>query len=476
MKKYFAIIAISLATLTGCKNFLEEAPLLSQSDVLTLSSFEGLDKVVAGAYAPLASAGWYGSDWILYNEMKTSNGKKHIGTSFDSGRLNDYYNISYSSNETSAVYSGAYYVISAVNNVLAALPSVKADTLDKANIKAECLFLRALSHFDAVLTYAQPYYQGAAGPGVPTVYKTDASARPSRAKVSEVYDMVIADLTEAEKIISPDYVRAGVTDERAVATLPVIQALLSRVYLYKGDWQNAADYATKVIDCGKYKMWTPTDLASAACYLQDKGTGEVIFEVYAAVGNSYDPNGEHVGLFSMTTPAGYADAGCCQDIIDVFEDSDARLGLFMVKDNCYFTKKYAGKGLRASDDPVNTIVIRLSEMYLNRAEAVINGATGTDAAGKAYSATSDLATIASNRGATAQPATPSGVALERRKELNWEAHLWFDLGRTGQAMTRVDVGADNIIKSLDPGDPRWAMPIPEHEINANPNIEQNIGY
>ena len=480
MKKYFAIIAIAVAALTGCKDFLEEAPILSQSDVLTLSTFDGLDKTVAGAYAPLASSSWYGSDWILYNEMKTSNGKKYIGSSFDSGRLNDYYNINYAPNNTSGVYSAAYYVISTVNNVMDAMDETKGTEKDRNNIKAECLFLRALSHFDAVLTYAQPYCftADASHDGIPTVFHTESDARPERASVKEVYDMVIADLLEAEKIIDPKYVRAGVTDVNAVVSLPVIQALLSRVYLYKGDWQNAAEYATKVIDCGKYELWNATDLKEAACYCQDCGSKEVIFEVYASTGNSYDPNGDHVGLFSMTTPYGYADAGCSTDIINLYETSDARLGLYMVDESgsCFFTAKDLGKGLYASDDPVNTIVIRLSEMYLNRAEALINGAKVKDAEGVDISPAADLALIASSRGASAQTATPSGVALERQKELAWEGHLFFDLGRTKTDMTRVDVGADNIIKNLPWGDDRWAMPIPEHETNANKNIKQNPGY
>ena len=481
MKKYILIIATAIVALTGCKGFLEEAPVLSQSDKLTLSTIDGLDKCVAGAYAPLTDASWYGSDWILYNEMKTSNGKKYIGTAYDSGRLNDYYNVSYTPNATSGVYSAAYYVISAVNNVLDNLEG-KGTEAQRNNLKAECLFLRALSHFDAVITYAQPYCYtaDASHMGVPVVLHTDAAARPERATVKEVYDQVEADLLEAEKLIDPAYVRSA-ADKRAVVTLPVIQALLSRVYLYRGNWQGAADYATKVIEAkdasGKplYEMWTPADLKNAACYTQDLGTKEVIFEVYCATGNSYDPNGAHVGLFSMTTPKGYGDAGCSTDIISKYEatsdtDYDARLGLFMVTDdNCYFTAKYSGKGQYSSDDPVNTIVIRLSEMYLNRAEAGVNGATGCDPI-------SDLKVIANNRNATVQPATTTGVAAEREKELCWEGHLWFDLGRTKQPMERTDVAAANIVKSIPVGDYRWAMPIPYHEVNSNPNIKQNPGY
>ena len=127
-----------------------------------------------------------------------------------------------------------------------------------------------------------------------------------------------------------------------------------------------------------------------------------------------------------------------------------------------------GKGL-ADPDLTNTIVIRLSEMYLNLAEAVVNGAQG-------YNAVQALEAIASNRGATAQKVTKEGVYLERQKELAWEAHLWFDLGRTKRNMTRTDFVGDPSAKDLAWGDYKWAMPIPLRETGVNPNLVQNAGY
>ena len=147
---------VALGAITGCKDYLTEEPIMSQSDKLTLSTYKGLDQATAGAYAPLASTSWYGADFILINEMKTSNGKKYIGSQFDTGRLNDWYNLNYSKTATSAVWGAAYYVISSANNVLANLEG-KGEVADLNNLKAECLFLRAFSHFDAVRTYAQPY-------------------------------------------------------------------------------------------------------------------------------------------------------------------------------------------------------------------------------------------------------------------------------------------------------------------------------
>ena len=472
MKRYFVIALAALAAFTSCKDFLVEDPILSQSNELVLSTYEGLDKAVAGAYAPLASSSWYGADFIIRNELKTSNGKKWIGSTYDSGRCNDLYNLNYDPNNTSALWGYAYYVISAVNNVMDNLegketPDVTAQ--DIANLKAECLFLRALSHFDLVRTYAQPYCYTADAShlGVPVVLHTDPAGKPARNTVAEVYTQVIADLTEAEQIIAPAYVRTGVTDSRAVVTLEAIQALLSRVYLYAEQWQNSADYAAKVINSKKFTLWTVMDLEEAGAYTVDVPTGgEVIFEVYGSKSNSYDAYRD--GLSPMCGPNGYGDAGASTDLKNLYEASDVRGTLFQEKDGVLWTAKYTGKGV-ASPDLTNTIIIRLSEMYLNIAEAVLNGASGHDGVAA-------LKAIADNRGATPQTVTSDGVFTERHKELAWEGHLWFDLARTKRNMTRTDFVGDASAKDLEWGNYKWAMPIPLRECSVNGNLLQNDGY
>lgn len=462
---------------TSCKDFLTEEPPLEQSTEITLATYEGLNNATAGAYSRLASSGWYGGEFILLNEMKTSNGKKFIGTQYDTGRMEDWYNLNYNANTTSSIFGNAYYVISQVNNVMDNLTEDKGEAQDLNNLKAECLFLRALSYFDLVRTYAMPYsYDDGQSAGVPVVLHTASDDKSPRATVAKVYEQIVADLTEAEKIIDPGYVRQGGADAKAYASLDAIRALLSRVYLYMENWQKAADYATLVIDSENYTLWTKEEMADAACYTVDVPSGgEVIFEVYGLNTNSYDPGLD--GLWSMTAGS-YGDAGCASDIRNLIAASpdDVRNDLFIndvqSKDaSVWHTAKYAGKGIGSSVDYTNTIVLRLSEMYLNRAEALHRGAVIEDC-----SAIKDLQTIANARGAAPQTATDDGIFTERQKELNWEGHLWFDLGRWGRAMTRTDVANANIPSNVPfPGNV-WAMPIPLAELEVNPNLTQNPGY
>ena len=477
MKRYLILASIAAAFIaTGCKDFLTEEPELSQSDKLTLSTYKGLDNSTAGAYAPLASLNWYGAEFILLNELKTSNGKKYIDSEFDTGRLNEWYNLTYTKTATAALWGTAYYLISATNNVIANLDG-KGEPQDLANLKAECLFLRALAHFDLVRTYAQPYCytDDASHPGVPVIITPqDPSNKPARETVAKVYEQIVADLTEAESIIDPAYRRTGVKDPAAAVSIYAIQALLSRVYLYMGLWKESADYATKVIDSQKYQMWTAAQMNASACFKEDvRKSGEVIFEVYSGSGESY--GGGNTGICSMTSKNKYGDAGAAKDLMDIYESGDVRGTLFQSETDgksgqtVYWTSKYIGKGL-ANPDYSNVIVLRLSEMYLNRAEATIKGSLSD------YNAVEDLKAIADNRGATAQPATLAGVYLERQKELAWEAHYWFDLGRTKRNMTRTDFVGDPSGKDIEWGTFKWAMPIPEREHLANGNLEHNPGY
>lgn len=472
-KIYITIAFASLVFFAGCgKDFLTEAPPLSQSDVLTLSSFEGLDKATAGAYAPLSSISWYGGEFILSNEMRTMNGK-HWGFSFEeynSGRYINEYRINFTPNNTSAVWGAAYLVINAANSVLGALDNVPGDAQAKNNIKAECLFLRALAHFDAVRTFAQPYNftADASHLGVPIVLTVDPTAKPPRNSVKDVYARIIEDLSEAEKIIDPAYVRGGVKDPRAAVNLMVIKAFLSRVYLYSENWQKAADYATEVIDSKKYSMWKAEKIADI--YQEDvPQDGEVIFEVYMNTTQTYGTG--NTNICGMTWYTGYGDCGASADLQKLYEEEDVRAALVVSdKDGkALFTKKYSGKGLGALDAN-NVILLRLSEMYLNRAEATLRGAK-TPA-----SASNDMNMITSNRKASPAPASLDGVYMERAKEFAWEGHLWFDLARTGRPMKREDVTDPNIPQVIPPKDHRWAMPIPNREFTVNGNLIQNEGY
>jgi len=477
MKRNITIITFALL-LFGCSDFLVQAPQTTQSDVLTLSEFTGLNKATLGAYSPLFSSNWYGCEFVLDAEMRSGNGKRPAESDYTSGRFIVPYGMDYNETSTPNLWGTAYYVISCANNIIDAVTSEDKTSAtvsqeDINNLHAECLFLRALAHFDLVRLYAQSYASDPNGPGVPIIDRKQAATdKPARNTVKEVFEFIVSDLKKAETLMADNYARGSIIDPASACTKPAIQALLSRAYLYMGQWQNAADYATKVINNPKFRMWTATQYRTV--WGQDISTsGEVIFEVYGARTNSYDPY--WLGVAYMTNPAGYADCAASNDLVFMYDKDDVRGTLFRGVDkvpNLFWTLKYQGKG-RAQPDVTNLVVLRLSEMYLNRAEAIVNGAnvTGT-------TAVADLNKITSNRNAPAYTsATKEDVFQERRKELAWEGHLWFDYSRCGRAMVRTDYTGTNLVnKDLPYPDYRWAMPINKRELDVNENLVQNNGY
>lgn len=473
MKKVIIGLAVLAAGLTtSCSGFLEEEPVLKQSNELTLSKYESLDAATAALYSPFQSYTWYGASFVLASELRCGNAKNPISLQ-GSGRyrVDPFWN--YNESSTSSIWSYAYYVISWANNVINNLEgkeSAEVSSKQINNTRAEALFVRALCYFDLVITYAQPYTYQPESLGVPVVLTTE-NGRPARNTVQEVYAQIVQDLTNAESMMSDDYARTGISDAAAAATKTAVQALLSRVYLYMGEWQKCADYSTKVINSGKYKLVSGNEYKAMWTASAAPQGGEIIFEMYGSNKNEYWDGSGWEGISYITTGAeGSGDVSASQDLVSLFEEGDIRAELFTTNENDYFTTKYAGKEGSGIPKENNVVILRLSEMYLNRAEALYNGAHITG-----VTAESDLKAIADKRNATAPSPSATSIFTERRKELAFEGHIAYDYARTKTSLVRTDYdGMTN--KDVPFPNYKWAMPIPKREMDANPNMVQNEGY
>lgn len=465
----------SLLGAVSCQDFLTRDPKLSQSTEITLSTYDGLNDATFGAYSALASTSWYGQTWIVDAEMRSGNGKKSDFK--NSGRCIAPYIWNYTETSTSPMWAVCYQVVSRANNVIDNLEGKESSTVttqDLNNLKAECLFIRAFSYFCNVLTYGQPYTYCVKSDkeslGVPYVEHTDPAGLPARETVISNYEKIVRDLLEAESLIDPEYTRATVADPAAVVSVYAIQALLSRVYLYMGEWQKAADYATKVIVSGKFSLWNAEQYKTV--WGAEKGSGEVIFEVYGKRTNA--GWGSWEDLTYLTSPEGSGDAQAADPLIKTYEEGDVRLALYRTdadnKSGIKWTGKYPGKGDNTPDCN-NIIVLRLSEMYLNRAEAIMRGATvpGT-------TAVNDINAVATLRGASAYGSVgQTDIAKERRRELAWEGHYIYDLARWGQGVSRSASDYPLCSANLEVPfpDKKWALPLPKRELDLNKNLVQN---
>lgn len=471
MKKIlFGFALASMGVFTSCSGFLTEEPELKQSNEITLSNYDNLNLATAALYGMMQSDAWYDGEFILKGELRCGNAKNPTSKT-GSGRYRTDTQWNYNESSTYSLWSYAYYTIAracnVINNVDGKTTSlVTQQMLD--NLKAEALFMRALCHFDLVVTYCQPYNNTTDSLGVPVVLVTE-NGKPARDSKKKVYDQIVADLLEAESLMADDYTRSDATDQHAVASKAAIQALLSRVYLYMEEWQKAADYATKVINNKNYEL-ADTEVYKLMFSASTAPTGgEIIFELYGSDKNEYWDNSGWAHMSYITSVDGSGDVCATKDLYDLYEDGDVRKSLFVKNENDYFLNKFYGKN-GTEPRATNIPILRLSEMYLNRAEAIIHGAriSGT-------SAEADMRTLADMRGATPSAATKTGIFTDRRKELMFEGHIAFDYARTNTSLTRTDF---DDLKNKDVPYPSymWAMPIPKRERDANPNIEQNTGY
>jgi len=471
---FLGLMALVLS-FTACEDFLYQEPRLSQTTELTLSTYDGLQKATLGAYTPLYATNWYGRNFIVTADLKGGNAKI---SPLNSGRFRTEYLWANTPTASNGLWTTAYNLISRVNNVINVIdegfeePGVAQADLDR--LSAECKFLRGLAYFDLARLFCQPYSMGGQADqyGLPVVLVSEIGT-PARDDLGTVYAQIVNDLLDAEAGLPETSVNGG-TDPKGWATKYAAQALLARVYLYMEEWDNAAQYATKVIDNFPGRLYTPAEYTTwdnDGVWGTDAGV-EVIFEVFGAEGNSSHGNWDVISY--IMSPDGYGDVGPSVDVKDLYEATDVRGDLFVNTadyPNDYWSLKYPGKAPDGNLREDNIVVLRLAEMYLIRAEATLNGAaTGV-------SATSDLNAIRSQRGATELAGTASlnDVYTERRLELCFEGHQLFDLARTGRPLERTDFdGAMN--QNIPLPDYRWAMPIPHQEIDANSEMVQNPGY
>jgi len=182
MKKIFAYIlgTVAVLSISACSDqFLEKAPKLSLSNELALSTYDGCNNAVAGAYSYISSTGWWGCDRVTENEMRCGNGVKSAAV--NSNRCTQGYNWNYTEDNTNTtMWAYCYYVSAAVNNVIDAIDATGASEQDINNLKAECLFLRAFAHFENVLQFGQPYTYKKDSPGVPSKSHCRPSGKAAR--------------------------------------------------------------------------------------------------------------------------------------------------------------------------------------------------------------------------------------------------------------------------------------------------------
>lgn len=358
-----------------------------------------------------------------------------------------------SSSVASQLWNESYYLIYCSNAVIEGVEQSQAlETDDRNRFSGEAHFLRALVHFYLLNAYGDiPYV---------TTTNYEQNRIVSRMPATEVYTRIIADLDTAIALLPTE----DLTGERVRPNRGAAYAMMARVRLYLGQWAEAADAASAVINNSQYVWETDLDLVflreSTATIWQAKPLqeGDNTYEARAFIFLEGPPP-----TMSLT-----------QELIDSFETSDLRKSHWIGyvtdgTDTWYYPYKYK-QNTNTGTSVEYSVLLRLAEQYLIRAEARARQ-------GELIGAVADLNKVRARAGLGATGATTAedivtAVLKERRHELFTEyGHRFFDLKRTG--------GLDAVLPEVKPGwdthDRLW--PIPETEILANPNLlPQNTGY
>jgi len=460
MKRIKNISAIALIfvlgyTISGCAKLNQVSPTAVQSQQLFKDSI-GLSEAVTGLYSTLESPDYYGANYPMLADLNSDNG---VAGGYNNTSLNEFgaYSVTSSNIFIQNTYVAIYKMITTANEVLAGETGVKgASTAYINNVKGQALTLRAMGHFDLLRAFGY-HWDLSSSFGIPLVTSPQVSSSVvPRSSVADCYASIISDLTQAAALLK------NAADRNPVYVNPaIVNALLARVYLYKKDYTNSAKYATLVINDGAYA------LVSAGNYvaMYNNGAKNSTEFVFVLPFDFQNQSEFYATTYARPEAASTEVLFIANASLQAFFESrngDVRYNLMDTTNaNGYLrTLKYSSDG-KYKDN--SALLIRISEMYLTRAEAK-GRATGL----------ADLNLIRTNRGLTAL--TPAdvpddasyaqAVADERRAELNFEGHRYFDLARTGQVNTVLGVPASNS-----------AFPIPQREIDATHGIiVQNPGY
>jgi len=373
-------------------------------------------------------------------------------------------------------WSEAYEAVNVANLVIAQIDNL-GDGEDKDNILGQALAIRAWAHFDLVRIYGKiPTQSADANSSLGITYikvedgdTEDPFAEPTRETVASNYAEIIGDLERASQLIGEDNGQGKLNTEG-------VYALLSRVYLYNGEYQKVIDAANEV----SVPLATAEELEGM--YTDANEAGIV---VKLAINTSSESSGNNVGvLYSQTTStADVLEYAFDFDFYNSIDEDDQRLGVISyIGENSGNQYNAINKFLGETGEVngrVDVKVMRAAEVLLNKAEAQYE--LGQDAL-TTLDELRDLRYVAYDGGESGQD-LEDAIQFERRVELSFEGHRFFDLKRRGEPVQRSTMG-DIIDGSGTPPDfPtlaadnfRFQLPIPIAEINANQNMVQNPGY
>jgi hypothetical protein len=439
------IVVVFLLSLSlGCDDNLDTEPTDSLTPEQLLEDPINLDKTLIGGYAVAESLQ---GEYQTMTELLANEGDLAYRGLFPELFELDRKIVTAGNSFIRFLWFRSYASINLCNIVLDNL-ELEEDGDIRARLEGEAKFLRALQYFEMVRFFALPFEANQANSqlGLPLVLKgvTDLSevTYPGRNNVDEVYSQVIADLQDAYAMLPEN--NGNRADKYAA------QAVLARVYLQQGNFQAARDAAHDVLLNSGHSL--APDLISA---FNNESDG--IEDIFAMQVTTQSGRNDFNIFWATTEFGGRYQTGEITiepPFFEIFDTADNRSEFFYEGNGTAVTSKWQAQF-------ANVPYIRIAEMHLIRAECNFREGTGL---GLTPQDEINALRLRSN----ADPIigiTLEDILNERYRELAFEGQRLHDARRLKEDIAGIAYDADQLV-----------MPIPQDEIDVNPNLEQNPGY
>jgi len=468
LKFFFCYLGIGL---TACKKFVQIGP--PNTRIVTASVFNNTSaatSAVLGIYTAMTQDSYnmslYGG--ILSDELTNYSG--------DAGIISLYSN-SMSSMATPGPWNNAYNYIYQANAVMGGLSKYGGGSAAVAQqLMGEAKFIRAYWYFYLTNCYGD----------VPLATSTDytINSQLPRTARSDVYQQIIKDLKDAETLLNSNFVDQSdttIADDRIRPTKWAAAALLARTYLYIGDYTNAVTKATEVINESSMFAIEP-NLNKVFLANSSEAIWQLAVPTPGFIASSNTLDGYAFILRTAPSNSGNTNISTISNqLMSDFEPGDQRkiswIGEFNTPDSpvVTFNFPYKYKVYQSNDITEYTMMLRLAEQYLIRAEAGVQ--TNADPASilRDINAIRHRAGLPDYTGGIDKQSLLDAVLHERRVEFFAEwGHRWFDLIRSNKANDVM-----SIVTPLKGG--AWSptgelFPIPQSERLKDIHLTQNNGY
>tara|TARA_R110000787_G_scaffold269018_3_gene375662 strand:+ start:1702 stop:3114 length:1413 start_codon:yes stop_codon:yes gene_type:complete len=470
MKKYFLIpILTGLLFTVSCSEQLDRLPADSLVAASAFQTVGDLENGLVGALGVLNP-----DNIVAFGAIFTDNCRVGIDNGGQQlGLLNQQLN---SATGDGGLWTNRYFVINQLNRVIVAAESITPLAGERSrynDVLGRALALRAFYHLELLSFYGFNMLDGGS---LGVIYQNFLVTNQTgeRNTTAEVFAFIEADLAAAGALITSTDINYPTDD--------FITFTRARAALFSGNYASAASLAGSLIS--KYPLANATQYASM--FGGDVDATEVIFKYDNVQGS----NNSVAGNFIFTGTGGdFIEAS--SELFNAYDATDIRRDIIMIPSvspgntgDALTIAKYPANG---DENYINDFkIMRVSEMYLVRAEAYARS-TSPNFGGAA----ADIQSIRTIRGSSVATATYTSVAEaildisnERRLELAFEGHRYLDIKRyrgilnVGITRDATDVGYlnNNFPSTVGAADARFTFPLPDAEVNANPEITQATGY